>query len=266
MKTLYRGEDGVRRVITNKSWRRLEAALSGIRSRRGAPAELHVREFLEAVLYVNRTGIPWRDLPACFGEWSAVYMRFKRWRERGVWQELWQAVVRPGAAGANKLFIDSTIVRAHSHAAGGGADGDEAKGRSRGGYSTKIHLAVSDERTVLSVALSPGQAHDAPVFDQVMEGVAMHDCPAVEVVADRGYDSNEIRNGLEDAEFKVTIPSRCSRVEPIPHDEESYKGRNLVERAVARLKRLRRTATRYDKLGSMFLAMVHVSCIANAIT
>ena len=58
MKTLYRGEDGVRRVITSKGWRRLEAALSRILSKRGAPAELHVREFLEAVLYVNRTGVP----------------------------------------------------------------------------------------------------------------------------------------------------------------------------------------------------------------
>ena len=120
MKTLYRGEDGVRRVIADKAWRRLEQAVAGLLSRRGAPAELDLREFLEAVLYVNRTGIPWRDLPGCFGAWSAVYMRFKRWRERGVWEALWRAVVRPGAAGANKLFVDSTIVRAHPHAAGGG--------------------------------------------------------------------------------------------------------------------------------------------------
>ena len=266
MKTLYRGEDGVRRVITDKAWRRLRRALDGLLSRRGAPAELDLREFLEAVLYVNRTGIPWRDLPGCFGAWSAVYMRFKRWRERGVWEDLWRAVVRPGAAGANKLFVDSTIVRAHPHAAGGGGDGAEAKGRSRGGYSTKIHLAVADEKTVLAVALTPGQAGDAPAFDRVMEGVAAHDCPASEVVADRGYDSGAIRDGLADADFKVTIPSSRARNEPIPHDAESYKGRNLVERAVARLKRSRRTATRYDKLGAVFLAMVHLSCIANAIT
>ena len=265
MKTLYRGEDGVRRVITDTSWRRLKSALDGILSRRGAPAELDLREFLEAVLYVDRTAIPWRDLPVVFGEWSAVYMRFKRWRERGVWEQLWQAVVRPGAEGAGKLFFDSTIVRAHPHAAGGGLDVDEAKGRSRGGYSTKIHLAVADERTVVSVELTPGQAGDAPMFDPVMEGVAVHDCPATEVVADRAYDSNAIREGLADAEFKTTIPSRRNRTEPIPHDEESYKERNLVERAVGRLKRMRRTATRYDKCAGVFLAMVHLSCIANSL-
>jgi len=265
VKTLFRGSDGVRRIITDKSWRRLQAELAGILSRRGAPAELDLREFVEAVLYIDRTGIPWRDLPLVFGEWSAVYMRFKRWRERGVWEKLWLAVIRPGAEGAGKLFVDSTIVRAHPHAAGGGLDADEAKGRSRGGYSTKIHLAVADEKTVLSVALTPGQAGDAPMFDSVMEGVAAHENPATEVVADRAYDSNAIRDGLADAEFKTTIPSRRNRTEPIPHDEESYKERNLVERAVGRLKRMRRTATRYDKLGAVFLAMVHLSCIANTL-
>lgn len=265
MKSLLRGADGVRRIVTDENWLVLEAELEGILSGRGAPAELDVREFLEAVLYIDRTGVPWRDLPAVFGAWSAVYMRFKRWRENGVWAKLWLAVVRPGAEGADKLFFDSTVVRAHPHAAGGGLDVAEAKGRSRGGYSTKIHLAVADEKTVVSVALTPGQAGDAPTFDALMEGVTAHDCPAAEVVADRAYDSDAIRDGLADAEIKTTIPSRRGRIAPIPHDAESYKERNLVERAVGRLKRMRRTATRYDKLGAVFLAMVHLSCIANSL-
>ena len=84
-----------------------------------------------------------------FLEWSAVYMRFKR--ERGAWMELWQAVVRPGAGGTNKLFVDSTIVRAHSHAAGGG-DGDEAKGRSRGGINAFARVMHD---------LTEKQAHEA---------------------------------------------------------------------------------------------------------
>jgi transposase len=66
--------------------------------------------------------------------------------------------------------------------------------------------------------------------------------------------------------FNVTIPSPCSRVEPVPHAEESCKERNLVERAVARLKWLRWMRPRHNKLSAMFPAMVHVSCIANAIT
>lgn len=265
MKTLYRGEDGVRRVITDDIWPTLEAALAGVLSGRGAPADLEPREFIEAVLYINRTGAPWRDMPDCFGEWSAVYMRFKRWREAGVWQALWREVVRPGAAGADKLCFDSTVVRAHPHAAGGGSDAAEAKGRSRGGYSTKIHLAASDEKTVLAVAVTPGQAGDAPLFDAVMEGVAELDCPATEVLADTAYDSDAIRGALADAEFKTTIPSHPNRKEKIPHDKQSYKKRNVVERAIGRLKRFRRTATRYEKLGCMYLAMVHLACIANAL-
>lgn len=265
MKTLYRGKDGVRRVITDTAWRQLQSTLRSILSRRGAPAQLDLREFLEAVLYVDRTGAPWRDLPSCFGEWSAVYMRNKRWREAGVWSKLWHELVRSGASEAEKLFFDSTVIRAHAHAAGGGSDLAEAKGRSRGGYSTKIHLAVSDERTVVAVVLSPGQAGDAPRFDEVMSEAADLDCGAAEAVADRAYDSDEIRANLADADIKATIPSTRLRREPIPHDARSYRERNQVERAVARLKRMRRVATRYEKLATAFLAMVHLACIANAL-
>jgi transposase len=112
-------EERIRKIITDGIWKKLEAALAGAKhSAAGAPPKLTDRDFLEALLYLNRTGTPWRDLPAEFGGWDVVYMRFRRWTERGVWRRLWQDLQAEPFADARDLLMDSTTVRAHSHAAG----------------------------------------------------------------------------------------------------------------------------------------------------
>ena len=109
----------VRRLISNAMWEKLETAVAAAKhSAAGAPPDLTDREFLEALLYLNRTGSPWRDLPAELGYWHAVYMRFRRWEERGVWQRLWKNLQAEPFAQARELLVDSTTVRAHPHAAG----------------------------------------------------------------------------------------------------------------------------------------------------
>jgi transposase len=109
----------VRKLIRDRIWQALEPAVMAAKhSAAGAPAVLSDREFLEAVLYLHRTGCPWRDLPAALGYWHAVYMRFRRWEERGVWQRIWQGLQAKPFAQARALFLDSTTVRAHHHAAG----------------------------------------------------------------------------------------------------------------------------------------------------
>ena len=112
-------KSSVRRIISDSIWAALEAALQAAKhSAAGAPPELTDREFLEAVLYLQRTGTPWRDLPAKLGSWHAVYMRFRRWEARGVWQRLWQNLQAEAFSGARGVLLDSTTVRAHPHAAG----------------------------------------------------------------------------------------------------------------------------------------------------
>ena len=106
-------------MITDAVWEQMERALAEAKhSQAGAPPELSDREFLEAVLYVIRTGCPWRDLPEELGYWHAVYMRFRRWEDRAVWSNLWKALQGDHFAEARDLFIDSTTVRAYQHAAG----------------------------------------------------------------------------------------------------------------------------------------------------
>jgi len=109
----------VRKIINDQVWQKLETALAAAKhSAAGAPGEMTDREFLEALLHVVRTGSPWRDLPPELGYWHAVYMRFRRWEARGVWPRLWQHLQAEPFAGARDLFLDSTTVRAHPHAAG----------------------------------------------------------------------------------------------------------------------------------------------------
>lgn len=74
------------------------------------------RLFVEAVLWIARTGSPWRDLPPQFGPWNSVYQRFGRWSRGGVWHHIFAQLAQD--ADFEEVFIDSTIVRAHQHAAG----------------------------------------------------------------------------------------------------------------------------------------------------
>lgn len=105
----------IRKLLRDDQWKKLEPSLPGKAGDRGATAQDN-RLFVEAVLWIVRTGSPWRDLPAELGNWHTTYMRFNRWGESGVWQRVVEAV--NGDRDLEALMIDSTAVRAHQHAAG----------------------------------------------------------------------------------------------------------------------------------------------------
>src|SRR5246127_1837735 len=109
----------VRLLLTDEAWAEIAPVLATLKSRAGRPPVLSDRLFIEAVLYLARTGVPWRDLPGDFGRWDAVYNRFRRWVASGSLARLFEALTeRPAFAQLRRVLIDSTIVRAHQHAAG----------------------------------------------------------------------------------------------------------------------------------------------------
>ena len=116
-----------RKVLTDARWKKIEMLLPGKASDPGCTAKDN-RLFVEAVLWIARTGSPWRDLPPELGNWHTTYVRFARWRDSGVWDRVANALA--GDAELERVFIDSTIVRAHQHAAG--AQKNTARKRSGG--------------------------------------------------------------------------------------------------------------------------------------
>jgi transposase len=105
----------VRKILRDDQWKRIEQMLPGKSGDPGRTGEDN-RLFVEAVLWVARTGSPWRDLPEEFGCWNSVYKRFARWSNNGVWHRVFAALAMD--ADFEEIFLDSTIVRAHQHAAG----------------------------------------------------------------------------------------------------------------------------------------------------
>jgi transposase len=127
-----------RHALSDEQWQRLQAVLP---PQTGRPSHLSDREFIDAVLYRAKTGIPWRDLPERFGSWHNVYNRFSNWSRRGIWKHIYKALrVRVDKTGS---IVDGSNVRAHQDAAGG-----------KGG-STKIVWVVAEADSRPSSTSSP---------------------------------------------------------------------------------------------------------------
>ena len=100
--------------ISDENWERIAPLLPGKQTDPGRTAEDN-RRFINAVLWIARSGAAWRDLPERFGPWGSVYQRFNRWSQKGVWQKVFEAIQDPDL---EWLMVDSTSVRAHQQAAG----------------------------------------------------------------------------------------------------------------------------------------------------
>lgn len=117
-----------RHDLTDAQWERLEPLLPSQRpDGRGRPAKDH-RTIINGVLWRLRTGAPWRDLPACYGNWQTVYSRFRRWQRAGVWGRILRTLQADAAhddtLDGTLAMLDGSNVRAHQHAAGAPKKGD----------------------------------------------------------------------------------------------------------------------------------------------
>jgi transposase len=106
-----------RLVLSDAAWERIAPLIIGRPDQKGSTGRDN-RMFVEGVLWIVRTGSPWRDLPEAFGDWNSVFRRFSRWSLKGVWWRIFEAM--SDDPDFEYLIVDSTIVRAHQHAAGAG--------------------------------------------------------------------------------------------------------------------------------------------------
>ncbi len=252
-----------RHAIRDEDWDRIKDLLPGQPGHRGVTAKDN-RLFIDAVLWIAKTGAPWRDLPERFGKWNSVWKRFDRWARKGVWRKVFAILQDPDL---EWLILDSTVIRAHPHAAGAkkakdgsGGQAEQALGRSRGGFGTKIHAAVSGLMLPVTLLLSPGQHADVSYAQSLLEQVPAQ-AQIQAVIADKGYDSKAVVAAVQTRGAEAVIPTLSTRKQQREIDKERYKDRNLAERFWNKVKQFRRVATRYEKTARNFLAFVQVASI-----
>ena len=249
---------GRRHAISDADWDRVKDLRPGQPGPHGGLADDN-RRFLDAVLWIARTGAPWRDLPERLGDWNSPWRRFDRWSAAGRWEAL-AAVVRD--PDRDVPVPDSTVVRAHPSAAGQkkvdgtGGPADQALGRSVGGFGTAIRGGRNGLGQPVELTLTAGQASD---IGQAEVLLADHE-PEV-VIADTGYDCDAFVAVIEGRQAEAVIPPRANRSEPRARDRHTYKERNVVERFRAQAEPFRRVATRYDKKAANVLGFVRVAAL-----
>ena len=133
-----------------------------------------------------------------------------------------------------------------------GGQETQALGRSRGGFSTKVHILVDALGNPLVIQLTPGQRHDISQAKALLADLASDN-----VIADRGYDSDAFIAFIQAGGSVAVIPPRDNRTEPRAYDKEQYKERHLVECCINKLKQYRRVFSRFEKLASRYMAFLH---------
>ena len=214
---------------------------------------------ISGILHRYREGVRWRAVPAEYGPRTTLFNHFDRWSEKGIWQELFAALVACQDPPEFAL-LDSSAVRAHRSAAGA-KEGQQhqAVGRSRGGATTKIHALADVAGRLYALMLTARQVHD------IHGGRARSaSVPTVrKLIADKAYDANDFCDFLIGQDTEPVVSPNPRRLVTPAVDRVAYRARNLIERALSHLKDRRGIATRYDKTARNFLAGI---CLAVLVT
>ncbi len=225
--------------IKNEAWVKL---LDFLKTEKGINIgnENRTKNFLEAIYWMARTGAQWRELPFRYGCWNSVFKRFNAWSKKNIWGKLLDYCIQD--PDLEYISIDATIVRAHACAAGYGKQEHEGLGRSKGGFTTKIHAKVDALGNPLKLTFTPGQSHDVTQAETLVE-----ETYGSYVLGDKGYDSDHFRATLKNQKCISVIPSRSNRISPQKYDKYIYKERHVVECFFSKIKYFRRVFSRFDK-------------------
>ncbi len=151
------------------------------------------------------------------------------------------------------------MIKAHFNACGA-RGGNDLIGKTKGGNNTKITICCDEQLHPVEMQLDAGNRSDSKIGEEMSVKVKCS-----EFIADKGYDSNAIRDNLNKHGIVSTIPYRKNRKDIKEINKDSYKQRNVIERFFLKLKKFRRLATRYDKLADTFFNLVIIAFICLAI-
>ena len=262
----------MRHVLTDMEWNAIRVLLPKQRTgQRGRPWTDH-RRTISGIFWVLSTGAPWRDVPAEFGSWQTVYKRFRRWCSSGLWKRIWEKLVNrfrtSGLLGFDVWMVDGSIVRAHHAAVGGSRKTstcakENALGRSRGGYSSKLHLACDEQGVPVGIVVTPGQINEPTVFHQLMKSIPFsmhrHESRPEALAGDKAYVAGYIFSWLDKLGIENVIPNRKNENKNPKFCRKTYRQRNIVERLIGHIKQFRRIATRYDKTIESYISMIYLA-------
>lgn len=210
---------------------------------------------LSGIVYVLRTGLPWRDVPGHFGVWGTIYTRFRRWCASGLFARILQ-VLSKRARGMLR-HLDCSHIKLHQHGANpAGGQQAQAMGRTKGGLNTKLAALVDRHGRAVTVSLAPGPRHDLYAVEPLL-GCARRR----RIVADKAFDADVFRQRLRNQRTRCCIPPKRGRRHPARFHRGYYRARHHVENFFQRIKSLRRISTRYEKLATTFLAFVQLAAV-----
>jgi transposase len=243
-----------RTKLTDEYWLKLKPILLDA----GIYDKPNLRMTFEGMLYRIRVGGQWRDLPKEFGNWNSIFKRFNEWSKSGKLMLVFKILSK--GPDLEWEFIDGSIVKAHQHSSGAAKkseDGNHGIGKSVAGNTSKIHLAVDSSGNPIDFEVTGGEVHDAKVAPDLIAKLP----PSDYLIADRGYDSEPLREQVREKKGTPIIPrKKNSKTGNDDIDWDLYKCRHLVENAFAKLKHYRGIATRFDKLKRNFLGALTLVC------
>ncbi|MFO1259418.1 MAG: IS5 family transposase [Gammaproteobacteria bacterium] len=161
-----------RLMLSDELWSKLRT----IMQQQGIYDKPELRLMVEVMLYRLRVGCPWRDLPAEFGCWNSIFQKFNRWSSKNKLVKIFKSLVQD--PDLEWTFIDASIVRAHQHSAGAASKENQAIGKSVGGNTTKIHMAVDAYSFPIEFDLTGGEVHDCKAAPELMRNFRrrLYDC------------------------------------------------------------------------------------------
>jgi transposase len=238
-------------MLTNELWSKLK----GILRQHRIYDKPFLRDMVEGMLYRMRVGCPWRDLPEEFGCWNTIFQKFNRWSAKNKLMMIFKMLIHE--PDLEWEFLDGSIVKAHQHSAGAASNEKQAIGKSVAGNTSKIHMAVDGFGLPIAFEITGGEVHDCKIAPELIDKLPVSNY----VIADKGYDSEELRENIRNKLSIPIIPRKSnSTIGNSDLDWHLYKHRHLIENIFARLKHFRAIATRYDKLKRNFSSMLALAC------